>query len=919
MRNIALAMGLSAAAAAVFADTHVWVGGNSSGGWNTPSNWTNEQGVAECPSAGDTVVFDHWDQTNVVNDADFDLFNSVSLANLSSWSDTHGVGQTLVLDFAEDRTVNCRISGAGRLIVKGASRVEFAPSESGSAKTGSYYSPYYISPGGIIVDDSATLVLAQTGFAGSNGFTYGPMTIGAEATVVAASNLNYTVFETLLGDGTLRRDSGTTALGSSWLQTGWSGANSATRADFGGKITGTANLINYGNQAFTGTESDFSGYFYTAVGYGTAYMDRGWSHVASIGEQGEPSSIGANTWLLLGYGGNLRYIGEGEESDRNFTFDGQFIKNLYPQYIDAGPNGGLELSGSFSVSAYGSTYNQRSVVFTGSNSSPCTISGPYNMNYTQNTTNYNFYTRKEGSGVWEFKENASSTYKGVFDVREGTLRFDSIAETNVVCALGMATRLTREFTGRYKKDYDSPYALRLGRTSLAGAADAVLEFNGSASCKSTTRPMLMTGEGHLRANGVDGAALAFGGVRAASGEKTLVIDGTNTADNTIMDVADGDGVLSLVKDGPGTWVLSGDHTFSGDLAVKGGTLKVPGSRPFRYFRVTFWDNVFNHPSGSYVKEFGMYAADGTRLNSGLALRQQAGTTINAAYTITAGAATNLLAGEIAMDHIPGVTANSFWWYGNNPPDKLCDKTSDYMQFMNTLYSKKYAVSMRLADDAKELAYVDFVQSSANYDPNRQHPNARQTASAFRVEGSLDGLSWTELVVTNSLCDYENGVPKERGSNKWFFSESGKDVDAAPEDRSDVGAGEGLALTTPARRIVEGDMLTNVRSVSVDYGATLEYDGEYDRPEISRLKVDATKGCGTITGFVFATDMTVDVTDIPAGAKSLELPANLSGVANFDDVATWTFLKDGVATTRYHFELSKTGLKINSDGCMIIVR
>ena len=70
MRNIALAMGLSAAAAAAFADTHVWVGGNSSGGWNTPSNWTNEQGVAECPSANDTAVFNHWDQTNVVKDAD---------------------------------------------------------------------------------------------------------------------------------------------------------------------------------------------------------------------------------------------------------------------------------------------------------------------------------------------------------------------------------------------------------------------------------------------------------------------------------------------------------------------------------------------------------------------------------------------------------------------------------------------------------------------------------------------------------------------------------------------------------------------------------------------------------------------------------------------------------------------------------
>ena len=444
---------LCAAAHLSFADTHVWVGGNSSGGgWNTPSNWTNEQGVAECPSANDTVVFNQWNQTNVVTDADFDLFNSVKHVNLAAWSWQNSCGQVLELSFSEDRTINCRISGSGRLVVGGSHRIEFDPRESGGTKTGNgYYATYYLSSGGIVVKDSATLVLAQTKFDNVNGFVYGHMTIGADATVIAASNLNYNVFETLRGDGTLRRDP-TPNWG--FLQTGWSGNYSAERADFGGKITGEANLINYSNQAFTGTESDLNGYLYTCTGYGRTRMDRGWLYVKKLGTKSQPSSIGAGTWLLLGYGGNLGYLGNGETTDRDFTFEGREQTGLYPQYIDGGARGDLELAGELRCDGYGSEYNQRSVVFDGSNSTPCVVSGPYKMNFGQNGTNYHFYTRKEGSGTWEFRKNASSSYGGVFDIREGTLRFDSIAEVGMNCALGKATRLTREYTGKYKKEYD---------------------------------------------------------------------------------------------------------------------------------------------------------------------------------------------------------------------------------------------------------------------------------------------------------------------------------------------------------------------------------------------------------------------------------------------------------------------------------
>ena len=116
------------------------------------------------------------------------------------------------------------------------------------------------------------------------------------------------------------------------------------------------------------------------------------------------------------------------------------------------------------------------------------------------------------------------------------------------------------------------------------------------------------------------------------------------------------------------------------------------------------------------------------------------------------------------------------------------------------------------------------------------------------------------------------------------------------------------------------MLANVRSVSVAAGATFAVEGTLTSPlAISHLKIDGTAGAGAISGIDFAPNMTVDVTGIPADTKSLNLPVDFTGVTNFDNVATWTFLKDGAPTTRYRFELSKTGLRVDASGLLIMVK
>ena len=56
---------------------------------------------------------------------------------------------------------------------------------------------------------------------------------------------------------------------------------------------------------------------------------------------------------------------------------------------------------------------------------------------------------KEGTGTWRFADNNGRLNAGVYEVNDGTLQFASIAETNVVCSLGLATALFSRYSGRY--------------------------------------------------------------------------------------------------------------------------------------------------------------------------------------------------------------------------------------------------------------------------------------------------------------------------------------------------------------------------------------------------------------------------------------------------------------------------------------
>jgi fibronectin-binding autotransporter adhesin len=66
-----------------------------------------------------------------------------------------------------------------------------------------------------------------------------------------------------------------------------------------------------------------------------------------------------------------------------------------------------------------------------------------------------------------------------------------------------------------------------------------------------------------------------------TGNKTLTLEGNNTGDNTFGGTISNrttSGVISVTKDEPGKWILSGTNTYTGKTTVNAGTLALQGGQ-----------------------------------------------------------------------------------------------------------------------------------------------------------------------------------------------------------------------------------------------------------------------------------------------------------------------------------------------------
>ncbi|MCB1106013.1 MAG: autotransporter-associated beta strand repeat-containing protein, partial [Cephaloticoccus sp.] len=206
-------------------------------------------------------------------------------------------------------------------------------------------------------------------------------------------------------------------------------------------------------------------------------------------------------------------------------------------------NGGLLINGGVTMAA------NRTLTVTGTGG--VTVSGVFSDSGTRRLT-------KNGTGTLTL--TGANTYTGGTTINAGILSTNSIANGGASSGIGNSTNAANRLiinggTLRYTGG-----ATTTNRRFTIGTNGATIDGSGTGTLKFT-----------------DASAITLTGTNTA---RTLTLTGTNTSyyndGNTIAGVLadNGTGATSLVKDGTGTWQLSGSNTYTGTTTINAGTLQL---------------------------------------------------------------------------------------------------------------------------------------------------------------------------------------------------------------------------------------------------------------------------------------------------------------------------------------------------------
>lgn len=221
---------------------------------------------------------------------------------------------------------------------------------------------------------------------------------------------------------------------------------------------------------------------------------------------------------------------------------------------------------------------------------------------------------KSGAGTYHFN-NVANDFTGSVTVAGGTLRVEKLADGGSTSSIGSGSSAIVLNGG----------TLATSATGVGGSTNRAIDMRAGAALVSNG-----TGTISFTASNV-----TQGGTASA---RLLTLNGTNTGDNTlgsiVGDSGTGANITSITKTGVGTWVLSGENTYTGTTTVNQGILKVTGS------------GVLGGKSGSVANPNNIVF--GSNLNSG-AIQFQTASNLGAADQIrfrntggTAGQGGNLI-------------------------------------------------------------------------------------------------------------------------------------------------------------------------------------------------------------------------------------------------------------------------------------
>ena len=806
--------------------------------------------------------------------------------------------------FNYDGAVRQTYQHCGKLRKRGAGTLELTTSFRYS--NGGTYNTDYCST---LAADEGTLVLPQK--APNKAVFYAhELTVSNGATLVTC--IGNTTYPCLIsGSGTItnRSDSVQTLFLVGWSQN--AAQHIAALRDFSGTIAGHIGIQSSQRLNLTGEGSTFDGGLGVMNNSGWLSRWNGTVGVRKFGMKGDgASSVGTASSLNMGYNGGCPGGGYLMLNDAPQTTDKDFIMYVRdtssPIFFDAGAYGGAEFTGNFTrpAASAGSmeTFQNLKLFWLGSNTEhECVYRGALKEQPVKGT-NYMMHITKRGTGIWHLADQPAVTRipneerngLSAVTVEQGTFRFDSITRKGDFCSLGRGTNPMESYQGYMDTNKVVDWTFALGTSTTEGT----LEYVGTDNANAYTRPIVFRGNARL-VNSTNAYIRYRALPPEGAGAKTLTLDGTCTLESEISDVTDTAAApVSVVKKGAGKWVLGGNLTFHGGIDVQGGELVVR-KYPQRYswFKWLIKENSITDaaPTAGQILQASIFALyDENQVCRNIGLQQvtnsacvlqpgQATFEANRYYTELHGASYRPMR-SLFMDYCGG--------YGMYIIPYKADR-SGALRTTRDNPDSWVPIVMRLADGSPDIVGYDYVEYYGTTSGDRAGSN--RSICAYTVEGSPDGIHWDDLtgdvfipptdMPTANFCWVSGGTANKKcGIGEAAQHKSNGSAYALPESFK-------FTRTKPDAFAV----LNNVGAVKVAGGAKLTADGE--GITLSRLSVDATGvGTGTVDGFTFAANGTLDVTGLAASGDVVELPLRVINAPGLENVQRWSLVRNGVADT-----------------------
>ncbi len=479
-------------------------------------------------------------------------------------------------------------------------------------------------------------------------------------------------------------------------------------------------------------------------------------------------------------------------------------------------------------------------------------------------------------------------------------------------------------------------ALPTGSVNIGNATTTpgALTYTGSGQTvsnnillNSTTAPV------YINASGTGALTLTGSIQTTVTGAKTLVLGGTNTADNTITAVYanSGTNVHSLQKIGAGSWVLAGtaNNTFTGSTTISNGVLKLQeAAGDFDILpnagAVTFNVDLFTQSSGATLDYRGADGAASTETAGALTLATGANTiavnpgaagtaalTFASLGTRTAGATVNLTpatggtvnftAGPLGNDGIlggfatfkgvdwvnSGVAASQFVGYTTGLPVSGSTATANYLSDASVTTTAAQTVnSLKIAGPQTiTLGGLLTVDTGGVLFDN--------STGAALVTGSQLGANATEVIVTVNGTTPANALTIDSVISGTTGSLTKAGAGTLILGGANVNTGT-VTINAGTLQLAGGTLGgTNVGLV-VRQGATFDLNGG-NVGSIGAGGANVLNGAGTITNSAAATTSILRVGNNNSAGYFSGLIQNGAGAVAFSKAGSGTVSLSGANT------------------------